>query len=448
MPRAKEMLSTRKIVIGSLASILLAVMLQPIYFIAVVGLDHVISHETTWTHIRDAFETGVLQAGRQSFLSQVIVSGDRFTDCYSLGVGLEPGVGPVVAGITAARPVSDRHACDDLKDASADPSSVVWGRYARYWHGYRLYSAPLASAFPILALKLINLLLLAASSAFFVAQSSRLLGPARTIALCAPVIFCSDYVRIWHVTPHTVSTVVIIGGAGLFAIAIRRRASLATLLLLSAAFGSIFNFVDFLVNPPWMPMLLAAFTMVAPGMTVRERIVVALLCTTAWFGAYGLTWSAKWVAAYLVDPGFDIKADVLSTAMFRIAGANEKVIRFPLVATIKMVGWCMASWGIGFFILFAIISIRAVRNGNFDRRQFLLLAWPALIPVLWFEVLSSHSQIHAFFVSRSEAAAIGVLFAAAFAAADVKSSDLVKQGAYIFRSRRVWPMIEATDKHV
>jgi hypothetical protein len=279
---------------------------------------------------------------------------------------------------------------------------------------------------------------LAAASIFFVVQSYRLLGSAQTIALCAPVVFCSDYLRIWHVTPHTVSTVVIVGGAALFAFAIRRGANLVALLLMSATFGSLFNFVDFLVNPPWMPMLLAFFVMATPDRTAQERTAIALLCVATWFGAYGLTWFAKWIVAYLVDPSFDIKADVLSTAMFRIAGANRKVIHFPLIATAKMIGSCLASWGIGFFVIFTIISFRAVRRGDFDRRKFLLVAWPTLIPVVWFEILSSHSQIHAFFVSRSEAAAFGILFAAAFAAAGVNNSDLVLTRA---------PIREVADKH-
>jgi hypothetical protein len=155
-----------------------------------------------------------------------------------------------------------------------------------------------------------------------------------------------------------------------------------------------------------------------------------------WFGAYGLTWFSKWIAAYLVDPSFDIKADVLSTAMFRIAGADRKVIHFPLIATAKMIGSCLTSWGIGFFVIFMIISLQAVRRGNFDRRKFFLLAWPTLIPVAWFEVLSSHSQIHAFFVSRSEAAAFGILFAAAFAAAGVNTSDLAEQTTFLCSNKR------------
>ncbi len=160
---------------------------------------------------------------------------------------------------------TDSHACDDLKAAAVDPAGAPWGRTERYWNGYRLFSAPLASLVSILALKLINLVVLVIVSVLFCRQASKLLGGGPAIGLFAPVLFCCDYVRIWHVTSHTVSTVVIIGGAALFAAAVRRQASLLALVLLSALFGSVFNFVDFLVNPPWMPMLLAFFVMAMPG---------------------------------------------------------------------------------------------------------------------------------------------------------------------------------------
>ncbi len=142
-----------------------------------------------------------------------------YTDCVSLAVGLQPNVSDAVEGITAPRPASpENHACDDVKEAAANPAKLPehmeWGRTERYWNGYRLYSAPLASAVSILALKLTNLVLLALVSAAFFNQGSRLVGSGPMIGLSAPVLFCSDYVRIWHVTPHTVSTLVIIGGCG------------------------------------------------------------------------------------------------------------------------------------------------------------------------------------------------------------------------------------------
>lgn len=177
---------------------------------------------------------------------------------------------------------------------------------------------------------------------------------------------------------------------------------------MAATFGTLFNFVDFLVNPPWMPMLLAFF-LVAAG----RGAPIALICVATWFSAYGATWVAKWVAAFIVEPSFDIKTDVIDTALFRISGDNVKVWHFPLAATAKVFTNAFLSWGM--LILLPVLLIFRIPL----RRPPLALAWPALIPIVWFEILSNHSQIHAFFVSRSAAAAIGVVAAAALMAARV-----------------------------
>jgi len=377
----------------------LVLLLQPVYFFAMANLDHIISKERTWQHIRSAFESGVLVDA--SHRNQLIAGGDRFTDCYALGEGMQPNVGPLEEGIMAPRPASERHACDDLKQAAADPSSVNWQRYARYWHGYRIYSAPLASLMPILLVKLVNLAVLAGVAVFFVTQAVRLIGERPTIWLCAPVLFLSDFARIWHVTPHTVSTAVIVGGAGIFARMIRNNSSDRAFIVSAAAFGSVFNFVDFLVNPPWMPMLLAFF-LLATG----RRTSIALLCVGSWFSAYAVTWVAKWFFAHLVDPSFDIASDVFGAAAFRIAGEYAKVSHAPLAATSKVLLNAFLSWGVILFIP-ALIFFRVKLTPK------LATAWPVMIPIAWFEILSNHSQIHAIFVSRSAAAAVGVALASA-----------------------------------
>ncbi|SCB52733.1 hypothetical protein GA0061099_103910 [Bradyrhizobium yuanmingense] len=377
----------------------LVLLLQPVYFFAMANLDNIISKERTWLHIKSAFDSGVLVDA--SHRNQIIASGDRFTDCYALGEGMQPNVGPLEEGIMAPRPASERHACDDLKQAAVDPNSVNWQRYARYWHGYRIYSAPLASLIPILLLKLVNLAVLASVAALFVVQSDRLIGTRATIWLCAPVVLLSDFVRIWHVTPHTVSTVVIVGGAGIFARMIHSGSSDRALIVSAAAFGSVFNFVDFLVNPPWMPMLLAFFLLAA-----GRRSGFALLVVLAWFAGYAATWSAKWLSAYFVDPSFDILSDVLGAATFRIAGDFVKVSHYPLAATTKVFLNAFLSWGVILFVP-ALIFLGVKLTPR------LATAWPALIPIVWFEILSNHSQIHDLFVSRSAAAAIGVCLASA-----------------------------------
>lgn len=388
--------------ISLLLAAVLVVLLQPLYFLSMANLDRLVSHDGTWRHIRQAFDSGVLQPGWHSHRSY-IHGGDRFTDCYSLGDGLQPGVTALNAGIVAARPSSDtRHSCEDLRDAAQDPQSAQWVQYARYWHGYRLYSAPIASALPILALKFINLIVLFGAAVIFFWQSAKLIGIQPTVLLCSPVLFCSDFVRIWQITPHTVSTVVILTGAATFVYAIRIKASDRVLILLVAAAASAFNFVDFLLNPPWMPMLIAFF-LVASG----RKAGFALLCIGTWFGAYAVTWAAKWGFAATVYPPFDFKRDVLDIAAFRVAGDYRNVLHFPFAATLAVLKATLLSWGM--IVAVPLLLIRRV-----TLIPSLQTAWPALIPIAWFEVLSNHSQIHAFFVSRSMAAAFGVVLASAF----------------------------------
>ena len=69
--------------------------------------------------------------------NQLIDSGDRYTDCASLGIGLQPDVSDAVEGITGPRPRADNHACDDLKAAAIIRAGAVWSRSERYWNGYR-----------------------------------------------------------------------------------------------------------------------------------------------------------------------------------------------------------------------------------------------------------------------------------------------------------------------
>ena len=239
-----------------------------------------------------------------------ISGGDRFTDCYSLGEGLKPDEDAVTRGIIAARPASEsRHACEDLKIAADSAESAEWVQYARYWHGYRVYSAPLALAAPILALKLLNLAL---SSPQPRRYSSCTGSKADRFEPCPFTLrprSLLSFHSIWFVTPHTVSTSVILLGSAFFALAIRTNATEPTLILIAAVCGSVFNFVDFLVNPPWQPMLLAFFLgRIGPG--VLRRCSCASLLGLA---PDAFTWASKWMFAAAVYPSFSLRADVLDT---------------------------------------------------------------------------------------------------------------------------------------
>ena len=79
-----------------------------------------------------------------------------------------------------------------------------------------------------------------------------------------------------------------------------------------------------------------------------------------------------------------------------------------------------------------LVIVRTLRGRAFDRTVFFWRTWPVLIPIIWFEILSNHTQIHTFFVLRSGAAAIGVAVASALIAANVTREDSGVSGATDF----------------
>ena len=354
----------RSIIFSTFLAIATVVALQPLYFAAMANLDHVISHETMLRHYREAFKTGVLSDEAHPS-NHLFTSGDRFTDCIALSVGLEPGISPLTAGILAPVPASDRHPCEDLRSiADGQTSGMQWGHYLRYWHGYRVYYASVASLLPIYAVKLVNLVLLLAAFAAFCWQSTKLIGATPTIGLAVPVLFLTDFARVWQVTPHAIGVIFILAGSACFISAIQRRTPHYLLLILAAVFGSIFNFIDFLVNPPWMPMLLAFF--VVAGMRGQKRLsMAAMLIALAWFGGYALTWFSKWLFAYFVSTEVDVVANVSAMVLNRLGGDNAKVIHLPFAPTIKVVGAAILGWGLPFFIAFLVVFFRSMRRERF-----------------------------------------------------------------------------------
>lgn len=423
------MINFRSVIIGGLLAILAVIAIQPIFFLAMANLDRVLSHDTMRSHFRDAFKSGALSV--QFHRSQILFTGgDRFTDCIALSVGMRPGDTPLVAGLAAPMPVSAQPPCEELSRLANDISSIAtWVSYERYWHGYRVYYAPMVSLFPIYAVKLFNLAFLVGAFLWFSGRSREMLGSAATIGLVAPIIFLSDFLRVWQVTPHVIGVVFILGGAAAFSKSIQKQRSVYALLVLAAILGAIFNFIDFLVNPPWMPMLLAFFVMAgARYMSVRQRFTLAILVILAWFGGYALTWFCKWLITSVVLPGHDVITDVRANIAFRIDGSNDKVSHFLFASSFKVWLAAILSWSLPFFLAVLIASVRYFRANFFSWREFGLLAWPAAVPIVWFEILRNHSQIHAGVTSRSAAASFGVMLAAALIASKAKTFALSRRG--------------------
>ena len=136
----------------------------------------------------------------------------------------------------------------------------------------------------------------------------------------------SDVLFIWRTSAHSISLAYILAGASLIAATLQRDWVARGLIVLSAVLGSGFNFIDFLINPPMMPMLLAFFVLLTDR---RDAGLLALAVVFAWFSGYAETWLAKWMLAYLAMPGSAaVVSDILSNVENRTVGAFNGCISY------------------------------------------------------------------------------------------------------------------------
>ena len=83
------------------------------------------------------------------------------------------------------------------------------------------------------------------------------IGATPTAVFFVVLMSLTDIWRIWPITPHSLSMTIILAGSGVFALIYVRQRNLSIAIVLAAMLGAVFNFFDFLINPPMMPMLLA-----------------------------------------------------------------------------------------------------------------------------------------------------------------------------------------------
>jgi len=146
-----------------------------------------------------------------------------------------------------------------------------------------------------------------------------------------------------------------------------------------------------------------------------------MMVAASWFGGYAMTWLVKWIlVAYLSTDAQQTILGITDQILLRLYGQepNGHIYFLPLLPTLTMIIQSFISVGsVTVAVLAAAIVLHLHKNwASFDKRVFVRLLLPTLIPIIWFELLSNHTQTHSHFAYRSESAAIALVFAAAIMA--------------------------------
>jgi hypothetical protein len=366
---------------------LLVLALQPLYLLALVATDYVAPPD--------------LRRERMQRIPPT--PGNDPDDCVALAIGLEPGGAGLHNAIMEARPLSGASACDAFAAAVAEGPGVRWLPYPRYWHGYRVVLDPLTAWVPMYPVRYLMLAALIAALAWFAFELRSVVGVDAALGLIVPTVVLSDLWVSWNYIADTIAHVVIFAGSAFAARQVRRPDS--NLMLTAAVLGSLFNYVDNLVNPPWQPMLIAFVAFAA-----WRRAPEVLAIVAAWFAGYALTWASKWAIAVAAGASW---RDIFDVILYRLNGDAPGYVQHHFLApTLKVLDYLYHDTRAAMvFLILLPVLLLSVRWPN--PKRFAILSSPVLIPFVWFEVLSNHTQIHTWFTYRTAASCFGILIAAA-----------------------------------
>ncbi len=380
---------------------------------------------------------------------------DRFTECVVLGYGVSSPDDPRSLWYRATggpRLESCELGAGQVRALAAGESLRPEAGYFRYWNGYSVLTRPVLAATGVTGLRLVvaGLLALATTAAVLLVRRRVGLGPA--LALVLPLVLATNAAS----TPATASSHGIALAAVAAGVALTAAlTSVGTSRWVSGAPGGVsggappgaqgwrgavvgagagaalLNYVDLLTTPAMSWALCAAVAgavVSAAGASVRTTAVTVVAAGAAWPVAYATTWVSRWVFAALVQ-GPGVFARVRDVSRFRLAGDHAAVsheLGAPLRATTTT--W-LATTATAAPLLAAAAAVVVIalvlavaRRGPLALARAAVLAAPALVVPLWFEALSNHSQIHAFFTYRSLPAAVGVVVMAALVAAGSRRS--------------------------
>ena len=176
---------------------------------------------------------------------------------------------------------------------------------------------------------------------------------------------------------QTLAHIIIFAGS---AVAARKaRYPDSNLILVAALFGSLFNYVDFLVNVPWQPMLFAFVALAG-----KRRVPEAFVIVVAWFAGYSLTWASKWAIAVAAGTSW---SDIFDVIAYRLNGDAPGFVRHHFLApTQKVLAYLYhETRSAMLFLLLLPTLLLPVRRWP-NPRRFALLSSPLLIPFGWFEL--------------------------------------------------------------
>lgn len=382
-------------------------------FVLLLGA-YALPGEPVRAHLADSAETIIDEGLYPSYFGFKLFQMDNYTDTLMLiEAASADETDPLTAMMTntaynvdnfetlgedLAAYLEARDAGINAAEAGLEPFS-----YARYWHGYLIWLRPLLCLMPYSGVRVVQYVVLAVLFAAVLVLLRRRCG------LWAAVWFAVSQLLVtvfW--VPHQIQyfTCFAVAYAGCaWVLAKPRRSDVLCLGLV--VLGTVTAFCDLLVTPILTLGLPLACWLLEPQQRLRAggaQCALAFGGCLSWGVGYGACWAFKWVLAGLVT-GQSVIADALHQIGVRTAADTWHGMELTWSNIIQFVYSTLQDHGLFWPLVVLAVAAVAVFALSVRSRTALGRAAPlalaAVLPLVWFVVLRTHSIQHGWFTWRA-----------------------------------------------
>lgn len=337
---------------------------------------------------------------------------DNMTDCLMLGIcACDNQPSAVNRALLAEHPMPKS---DDITTSyklideityqyaiGKNKEKMMYGAYARYWHGYTVLLRPLLCVFNYWQIRMVNYILLSLLAMFTVFLLYREVG-AKFALTFAVTLLISNFMIVPMALQFSTCYYIAFGAICLFLMGSRFTETAKDRILVFFLIGAVCSFMDLLTTP----ILTLGLPVVALCLKYKDtKLQTAISYSVFWLLGYASLWVTKWIVTCGVT-GMDVISDAMDAVKIRVGdniffgGEEMPMTRFFDIVIGKIEA--MVSPYVLLLVLLAIVLavILMIYKYRCLLQRESCIAFVALMPLLWFVVLKNHSIQHIFFTWR------------------------------------------------
>ncbi|MDR1441328.1 MAG: hypothetical protein LBJ02_02910 [Bifidobacteriaceae bacterium] len=353
---------------------------------------------------------------------------DRTTDCVAIGTGMAWESVSLWDRVAKVPRIGNCRGMEErLRALSEDHLEGIDDRayYLRYWGGYTSVFRPALALWGPAGMAAVAGAALAVGLLAMWFALGRALTPLGAAAFTLPVLISTDAL-VLPAGSQVHALALGIAFLGLAAVSLSVRRGLGAMTLAAVGSGAVLNYFD-LINVAPLAWVLTGATgglvaLYQQGRTGRVAKATAL-ASAGWMAGYAGAFVERWITAALAAGPRAVWKQVVELVGIRSGLSGQEAystvkrdLGLPTWLNLRAffdlpLGWLVAVATLVAVVAFLALAVR--RRGLAALGRYGAFVWVGLLAPFWFEVMSNHSQIHAWFTFRAVAGSLAAALAGA-----------------------------------